>query len=89
MCAGKFLLVSMGAEQRVKRAQTRERGPPLVPAEIYQSYLHMDSIKGGKAKTPFVFAISQLLQLRNLEIIISTPYNYQGIMWGRDKNFQV
>jgi hypothetical protein len=26
--AGKFPLVSMGAEQRVSRAQTRERGPP-------------------------------------------------------------
>ena len=28
MCAGKFPLVSMGAERRVLRAQTREGGPP-------------------------------------------------------------
>ena len=34
MCARKFPLVSMGAEQRVSRAQTRERGPPSVLAEI-------------------------------------------------------
>ena len=27
-----------GAEQRVKRAHTREQGPPLVPAEIYQVF---------------------------------------------------
>ena len=26
-CADKFLLTSMGAERRVSRAQTRERGP--------------------------------------------------------------
>jgi hypothetical protein len=32
--AGKFPLVSMGAEQRVTRAQTRERGPPSELAEI-------------------------------------------------------
>ena len=30
----KFPLVSMGAEQRVKRVQTREQGPPSAPAEI-------------------------------------------------------
>ena len=34
MCAGKFPLVSMGAEQRVSRAQTRELGPPSALAEI-------------------------------------------------------
>ena len=28
MCAGKFPLVSMGAEGRVLHAQTREQGPP-------------------------------------------------------------
>ena len=33
-CAGKFPLVSMGAERRVYRAQTRERGPPSAPAEL-------------------------------------------------------
>ena len=27
MCAGKFMLVLMGAERRVSRAQTQERGP--------------------------------------------------------------
>ena len=32
--AGKFPLVSMGAERRVSRAQTRERGPPSALAEI-------------------------------------------------------
>ena len=34
MCSEKFLLVLMGAEQRVKRAQTWERGPPSAPSEI-------------------------------------------------------
>ena len=33
-CAEKVLLVSMGAKQRFSRAQTREQGPPSVPAEI-------------------------------------------------------
>ena len=34
MCAGKFLLVLMGAVQRVSHAQTRERGPPSALAKI-------------------------------------------------------
>ena len=34
-CAGKFPLVLMGGEQRVSRAQTRERGPPSALAEIF------------------------------------------------------
>ena len=32
--AGKFPLVSMGAERRVPRARTRERGPPSALAEL-------------------------------------------------------
>ena len=39
MRARKFLLVLMGAEQRVSRAQTRERGPPSALAEILQMFL--------------------------------------------------
>ena len=35
MCTEMFSLVSMGDEQRVKRAQTLERGPPLAQAELY------------------------------------------------------
>ena len=35
MCAGKFPLTSMGAEQRVSSAQTRERGPPSTRAEFF------------------------------------------------------
>ena len=34
MCAGKIPLVSMGAEQRVSCARTRERGPQSALAEI-------------------------------------------------------
>ena len=34
MCAGTFLLVSMGSEQRVSHVATRERGPPSAPAKI-------------------------------------------------------
>ena len=34
MCAGKFPLMSMGAERRVSCAQTREREPPSALAEI-------------------------------------------------------
>ena len=39
-------LVSMGAERRVKRAQTRERGPPSALAEIQLLYqnIHMNLI---------------------------------------------
>ena len=37
-CAIKFPLVSMGAERRVLRAQTRERGPPSALAEIYIAF---------------------------------------------------
>ena len=39
MYAGKFPLVSMGAERRVSRAQTRERGPPSALAEIFSGCL--------------------------------------------------
>ena len=35
MCAGKFPLVSMGAEQRVSRVQTLERGPPSALAIFF------------------------------------------------------
>ena len=34
MCAGKFLLVSMGGRAEGPRAQTRERGPPSALAEF-------------------------------------------------------
>ena len=37
--AGKFPLVSMGAERRVSHAQTRERGPSSALAEIEQPIL--------------------------------------------------
>ena len=37
-CAGKFPLVSMGAEWRVSRAQTRGQGPPSALADII--YIH-------------------------------------------------
>ena len=40
-CAENFPMVSMGAEQRVERAQTRERGPPAAPAEICIYCLHL------------------------------------------------
>ena len=36
--AGKFLLVSMGAERRVSRAHTWERGPPSALAEIFHLF---------------------------------------------------
>ena len=36
--AGKFPLVSMGAERRVSHAQTREQGPPSALAEIVYPY---------------------------------------------------
>ena len=34
--AGKFPLVSMGAERRVSRAQTQEQGPPSALAELFK-----------------------------------------------------
>ena len=40
-CTEKFPLVSMGAERRVKRAQTLERGPPSAPAELFYLINHM------------------------------------------------
>ena len=35
MCAGKFPPVLIGAERRVSRAQTLERGPPSALAEYF------------------------------------------------------
>ena len=45
-CAAKFLLVLMGDERRVSRAQTRERGPQSVLAEIISdlSYVSLEEI---------------------------------------------
>ena len=51
-CGGNLPLVSMGAERRVKRAQTRERGPPSAPAEILSNlviiaaYLSTGGLRG-------------------------------------------
>jgi hypothetical protein len=42
--AGKFPLVSMGAERRVSRAQTREQGPPSALAEIYNNKINMHNL---------------------------------------------
>ena len=39
MCADKFPLVLIGAEQRVERAQTRERGPPSAAAYMLKYFL--------------------------------------------------
>jgi hypothetical protein len=44
----KFPLVSMGLERRVKRAKTRDRGPPSAPAEIDISY-HNPSLYMGES----------------------------------------
>ena len=35
-CANKFCWCRWGAERRVKRAQTRERGPPLATGEFFR-----------------------------------------------------
>ena len=40
-CTDKFLLVLMGADQRVKRAQKREPGPPSAPAEMFSISLFL------------------------------------------------
>ena len=37
----------------------------------------------------FVLAISQLIQHRNLKILVPSLHNTLAIMWGRDNNFQV
>jgi hypothetical protein len=47
-CVKKFLLVSMGGLSRgssVRTAQTRERGPPLAPAEIIFLQLNKVSLR--------------------------------------------
>ena len=41
MCAGKFPLLSMGAEQRVSRAQTRERGPHRREGKFHKRMLFL------------------------------------------------
>jgi hypothetical protein len=38
MCAEMCSLVSMGAEQRVLRVQTRERGPPSALVELSDTF---------------------------------------------------
>ena len=62
----------MGAERRVKRAKTRERGPTLAPAEILLNYI------------PKLHVISNLMQekecwdRRALEFPLNHTYmNYQ------------
>ena len=40
--------------------------------------------KKNLTKWNFVFAISQLKNHRNLKILVPTPHNYWGIMWGRE-----
>ena len=47
-CAGKFSLTSMGAERRVSRAQTRERGPPSALAEL--EYGNKSAVRDLSAK---------------------------------------
>ena len=39
MCTEMFTLVLMGAQRKVKCAQTRERGPPSAPAKILMSIM--------------------------------------------------
>lgn len=49
-------------------------------------------VKGVPPKTSlahFCFVISQLIQHQNLKILVPSPHNYQGTIWGGDKNFQV
>ena len=52
---GKFPIVSMGAERRVLRAQTLERGPPSALAQILTTvyffivkHLNRQKLQGGK-----------------------------------------
>ena len=40
-CAEKFPLTPIGAERRVPRAQTRERGPPSALAEFRHVFTHV------------------------------------------------
>ena len=47
----------MGAEQRVKRAQTREQQPPLMPAEFIHKlmlHLYLELIHKDKESMDFV-----------------------------------
>ena len=47
-------------------------------------------ITGGKAQTSLeYFLFFAISQHQNFNILVFTPHNYQGDMWGRDKNFQV
>ena len=47
-------------------------------------------IKGWKAKSiSHIFCFCDFSSHTASKILVSTPHNYQGIMWGRDKNFLV
>ena len=60
--AGKIPRVSMGAERRVSRAQTRERGPPSALAEFYFLFCYetkttreMKTTFGTHDQTSYIF----------------------------------
>ena len=55
--AGKSLLVPMGAERKVPRAQTRERRPPSALVEIQHVFIVFSKVDGWIEL--ILFALSQ------------------------------
>jgi hypothetical protein len=68
MYAEKFLPVSGGgAEQRVKRVQTREQGPPSSPKEIGNcNYIHDPNQSHSMRKVRSFIPYGTILQKRHI-----------------------
>ena len=70
MCAKKIPLVSMGgqAERRVKRAQTRERGPPSALAVFFTTQLL------GKDVTMDVWSVEEDFGMGGEDVMLVGEY---------------
>ena len=77
-----------GAERRVKRAQTRERGPPSAPAEILKistikSILWKDNLFSWELNT------TRAKKQRLIEFIITLFYHGPLVKRGRDQGMEI
>ena len=71
----------------------------LLPNFKFQSFFFIfindedEDVEATKKRIDFAYSknwqIWQLIKHQNLKILVPTPHNYYGIMWARDKIFQV
>ena len=66
-----------GAECRVKRAQTRERGPPTAPAEIYANLLELHLNNSNIFIFIFIFEVNIWCRLCISDLINNCQINFK------------